>query len=490
MYPSSDQSKQLPVVRSGSSDSVPPGGDQSTTHPPTVQDRGGPPALRILIAWVLIALFAVAWVRESSARHAMADQSATSRVSTANELGGRIVHNLMELVRTSPDRASLAQTAIESANPGEEATWIDKVGYAILQADVLTPADGRQALERLGVPEGASAADGDLYRAVLDALQKRERNEPPASLPEQDAERLGWFARLLVGDAPSSNIAVFLVGVVIWYVGFVCLGLVALVLLLVFVLLGKIRSRVSILGPTPGADGRGAVYVETFALWFFLFLGLQLGLAKLLVLFQLQHLMLIGALVSMFGSLGALGWPLLRGVAWQDVRQDIGLHAGRGVLVEAAFGPLTYAVALPFMGAGLILYSLLRKIFESGAQPSHPVVDQLGGGVEAVLPVFLLACVAAPIVEEIAFRGILYRHLRASGRFVGTVASAVLATLVSGALFAGIHPQGLLFIPVLGGLATGFCLAREFRGSLIPCIVAHSINNFVTVTLGVVLSQG
>jgi membrane protease YdiL (CAAX protease family) len=54
-------------------------------------------------------------------------------------------------------------------------------------------------------------------------------------------------------------------------------------------------------------------------------------------------------------------------------------------------------------------------------------------------------------------------------------------------IFAAIHPQGLLFIPVLGALACGFSLAREWRGSLIPCIVAHGVNNFAVGLLAVLL---
>jgi membrane protease YdiL (CAAX protease family) len=50
-----------------------------------------------------------------------------------------------------------------------------------------------------------------------------------------------------------------------------------------------------------------------------------------------------------------------------------------------------------------------------------------------------------------------------------------------------IHPQGVLFAPALGGLAVGFCLYREWRGSLIAPIVAHGINNAVTLTLGIAL---
>ena len=64
------------------------------------------------------------------------------------------------------------------------------------------------------------------------------------------------------------------------------------------------------------------------------------------------------------------------------------------------------------------------------------------------------------------------------------VASALVAALVSSFIFAVVHPQGVLFVPALGGLAVGFCIFRELRGSLIAPMVAHGINNAVTLTIG------
>jgi membrane protease YdiL (CAAX protease family) len=54
-------------------------------------------------------------------------------------------------------------------------------------------------------------------------------------------------------------------------------------------------------------------------------------------------------------------------------------------------------------------------------------------------------------------------------------------------VFAVVHPQGLIAVPVLMGLALGFTLAREWRGSLVPGMVAHSLNNGL-VTLLILLT--
>jgi membrane protease YdiL (CAAX protease family) len=84
----------------------------------------------------------------------------------------------------------------------------------------------------------------------------------------------------------------------------------------------------------------------------------------------------------------------------------------------------------------------------------------------------------------------MYRNLRIGlGRW-GALGSAAASMLVSSVIFAAIHPQGLVFIPVLAGLALAFCIMREWRGSINASIVAHAINNGVILTLNVLMMRG
>ena len=56
---------------------------------------------------------------------------------------------------------------------------------------------------------------------------------------------------------------------------------------------------------------------------------------------------------------------------------------------------------------------IVTALFGQPEQPSHPVADLFAGADWLRLAlVALLATVAAPIVEEIMFRGALYSHLR------------------------------------------------------------------------------
>ena len=61
------------------------------------------------------------------------------------------------------------------------------------------------------------------------------------------------------------------------------------------------------------------------------------------------------------------------------------------------------------------------------------------------------AAVAAPIVEETMFRGVLYRHLRSATGHLGTGLSILVSGTLNGFLFAAIHPQGWVAIPALIG---------------------------------------
>jgi membrane protease YdiL (CAAX protease family) len=106
------------------------------------------------------------------------------------------------------------------------------------------------------------------------------------------------------------------------------------------------------------------------------------------------------------------------------------------------------------------------------------------------LQIFFLASVVAPLVEEIMFRGVLYRHLREASYKLGFVVSFLVSAFVVSFIFAAIHPQGLLAIPVLMALAFGFTVAREWRGTLVPCMIAHGVNNGIALLLGIVILGG
>jgi membrane protease YdiL (CAAX protease family) len=243
------------------------------------------------------------------------------------------------------------------------------------------------------------------------------------------------------------------------------------------------------------------VYVETFAIW-------VAGYLLLMVVARVPPISvyvpeLIAQCGAMLLSLTSLAWPVLRGIGWKQIRRDIGWTVGPLPFLEPTIGVLTYCMAIPMACIGfactfglLFLQATGRLNFGGapgpvlpglGAEPAdpfasdpsitHPIIELLSSGSMFELgAILVLAGVVAPIVEETMFRGVLYRHVRDGTRVLGVV-SVIVSALVVNVIFGLVHPQGLFVVPALAALACGFVVAREWRGTLIPSIIAHGINN-------------
>jgi membrane protease YdiL (CAAX protease family) len=204
----------------------------------------------------------------------------------------------------------------------------------------------------------------------------------------------------------------------------------------------------------------------------------------------------------MLASLTALAWPEWRGVPWRQVREDIGFTNGRWPILEPFFGLAGYAMTLPLLFVAVLIMTAFMNLrdrlsstspennFGPLNQPTHPVMENLmTGNWFSCVQIVIIAAILAPLVEETMFRGVLYRHLREASARLGVTLSVILSALVVSFVFAVIHPQGLLAVPPLMALAFGFALLREWRGTLIPSMVAHGINNGL-LTVVLILSMG
>ncbi len=403
---------------------------------------------------------------------------------------------------TLPQRQRFVVMAGEMAGPAEARRRLDALDDLIASPPVGEPPPfepNEVAVQRIL---------HDLYPPGLDDLDKDEARAVAAAVeisPDNRAvlvEGLGWFGELAAagrggGDAAEGDallasamaVAAVIVGIAILGLGGSVLGFVGLVLAVVFVLTGRLRSGLGV------SRAPHSVYAETFAVWLFLFIGVQQVLA--LVPNEALHMMLV--IASFPASLVALGWPVLRGVPWRDVRQDVGLTLGTRPMLEPLIGLGGYLVTLPMLGAGLIITLLLMGIqgamagapptFAPSGGPAHPVITYMSGpDIGPKLLVLVLAAVCAPIVEETMFRGVLYRHLRGGTGRLGPALSIAFSTLANTFLFAAIHPQGFVAIPALMGLACGMTLIREWRGSIVPSMVIHSTSNtIVMLTLWIAL---
>jgi uncharacterized protein len=148
---------------------------------------------------------------------------------------------------------------------------------------------------------------------------------------------------------------------------------------------------------------------------------------------------------------------------------------------RTAFGPaLGWILAIYFGVIALEgLYALL--ITALGAGVDRQDVGSPGAPSTATaIAVFAAIAVAAPIAEEIAFRGYLFPALT---RWRGPWIGAVVTALLFGAAHFLVYP--LVFLPALAFFGFGACLLFWFTGSLLPSICLHAINN--AIAAGVLL---
>lgn len=179
--------------------------------------------------------------------------------------------------------------------------------------------------------------------------------------------------------------------------------------------------------------------------------GLQIGLTLF------QNVAFLGA---------ALVFARLSGGA--PTARDFGLVKAP---VGRAIG-LLVAVWLAFFALSAI-WALALSLDEKQELP-----EQLGAGdslANTILVVFLLT-IAAPLGEELFFRGYFFQALK---NWRGVLPAAILTGVVFGAMHAGSAPAGFLVPLALFGI--GLCLLYHWTKSLYPSIALHALNNSLAV---------
>ena len=340
-----------------------------------------------------------------------------------------------------------------------------RVAAAVLTGEVEGQA---AAIEKLKAIEG----DGD-------ATAFRQFYEDGTPLPASVVERFGFVAEVAQSSGKpetdpqraavlkaSQRTLVTLVGAGLIGAGGAVVALGLFITAIVLISLGKVRPNLA-----PPAHANASAYVQAFALYLGTFVFGSIALA-LIDHYQPGALPSGANFVPMFAAviLGA-AWPLLRGVPWVSLREDWGLHTGRSIFLEPLAGIAGYLAGLPIVALGIGVTVLLTWLTK--ANVSHPIQKEL---LEHPLQMVLLAVVWAPITEELLFRGALLSNLRV--RY-----SPWVAAILSGVIFAAIHPQGWAAIPVLGSIGFVMAMVRQWRRSLLAPIAAHALNNGMIVTL-------
>ena len=178
-----------------------------------------------------------------------------------------------------------------------------------------------------------------------------------------------------------------------------------------------------------------------------------------------------GVTITLTGVL----FVLLVAVAWGSVKLASGRRprpAVFGLRPTAPLAALGWTV-LAYVGF-LALSFIVLQIF--GDQNDQQLVQDIEqeDAVGLLVAYALLSCFAAPIAEEIFFRGFMFRALAER-------VPVLLAAIVTGGVFGLSHAAGspATALLVLSGFGIALCLLLYRTGSLIPCIMLHAFNNSI-----------
>lgn len=206
-----------------------------------------------------------------------------------------------------------------------------------------------------------------------------------------------------------------------------------------------------------------------------------------------QEALLSGGFVALFLVMSS-GGDTAPKIDLGDVLTGVALYVGlvffvlgflvsRGFDLAGTFGLRVRGWSLATLAGWLLMFLpviyLTQVLVYAWAGPDtrpQPIVDFLlqSPGWREQAAVLLVAVVAAPVTEELIFRGCLYGVLRSRwGRPAGI--------LVSSALFAAIHGHAPS-LPGLMILAAGLALVYERCGSLWAPIGMHAAFNGLTIS--------
>jgi membrane protease YdiL (CAAX protease family)/uncharacterized RDD family membrane protein YckC len=126
--------------------------------------------------------------------------------------------------------------------------------------------------------------------------------------------------------------------------------------------------------------------------------------------------------------------------------------------------------AFGWMGVAVVAYLVIATICFVIINPHQQDIAQDFGPVP--LQIVMIA-IAAPISEELSFRGFLFGGLRSR-------LPAIAAALISGALFGALHaPGGIGVVPQLIAFGAILSLLYEKTGSIVPGLLLHMLNNTI-----------
>ena len=187
---------------------------------------------------------------------------------------------------------------------------------------------------------------------------------------------------------------------------------------------------------------------------------------------QIFEFLPIFVVIAICLSVPIFGWritPKSIGLSFEKMPEKIGWAVG------------TFFANIPILLVFIMITAILSRFLPGG---SHPVSEELLKDPKPmqIAKLAFLACVIAPIWEEIFFRGLLFPA------FTKGLGKPIYGAVVSSFIFASIHPQGLLGVPVLMGIALMLCALSYQTKSLVSNIILHGLHNGATLAAALILA--
>lgn len=160
---------------------------------------------------------------------------------------------------------------------------------------------------------------------------------------------------------------------------------------------------------------------------------------------------------------------------------SIGLWQGIKMAAPAFIRFLPLIWICSFLWSGLL--QILQKLSIIDEFPPQDLISLFaeGGDPVAIGILIIFAVIVAPLVEEIIFRGCIYRFLKGKTTLVA-------AQVISGLFFAMVHVNLMSFVPLI---VVGYLLAvvYEKSGNILVPILFHAFFNGFSLIMLLIVSQ-
>jgi membrane protease YdiL (CAAX protease family) len=147
-----------------------------------------------------------------------------------------------------------------------------------------------------------------------------------------------------------------------------------------------------------------------------------------------------------------------------SIRHFLGLRSTHG-----GFYVLAAVLGIVIQVPTTALYDAILKRNPTETDHDAVMMDDFARGAPWRVVLFVIIVLAGPFLEEVFFRGALFRPLKKASAGFGII-------LVTSLLFALVHLEKQIFLPIaLVGITLG--ILRNASGSLIPSIIMHTTFN-------------